>query len=247
MSGETSSSYSFLQSVTSNSPNFPSSGAENTGQSSSSPKTSILLQRAIRGDRDSLERVVAHLTPFVEAQVRFRLGGLSRNQADVEDLVSEVWAVVLRKLPELHPVEGHFEAVLSKYLSTTSSHLCNNFLRRHVRQKIKRRGTRDSSRDRVLEQLPQETRSILTRVFHAEIAVLIRSTLDRLSDDKRQLLVLRLLEHRSNQEIAEFLDIQANTVAVKYARALEELRRRLPKTVFQELSQFGDNSSNERG
>ena len=77
-----------------------------------------------------------------------------------------------------------------------------------------------------------ETRSIVTRVSQGEISAMIRSALDRLGEEKRQVVVLRLLENKTNQEIAELLDLKPNTVAVRYARALEELREFLLPGLF---------------
>ncbi len=59
--------------------------------------------------------------------------------------------------------------------------------------------------------------------------------LDELSADKRDVLVLRLMEHRTNAEIAEILGLQPNTVAVRYRRALEELRQRLPTSLYADV------------
>lgn len=211
-------------------------------------QTSILVQRAIDGDRESLERVVAHMTPFVEAQVRFRLGKLARNRSDVEDLVAEVWTVVLRKLPTLRPRDGRYAPVLSKYLATASSHLCNNFLRRSMLRKATPIAGPNSSEEGVrADHLARETRSVVTRVCQTEVTGMIREALERLPEDKRQILILRLMEYRSNVEIAELLEMVPNSVAVKYARALEELRQRLPKSVFQEVWSFRNNSAHASG
>lgn len=205
------------------------------------PQTSIHVRRAVEGDRESLEWVTAHLSPLVEAQVRFRLGSLARNAADVEDLAAEVWTVALRKLPRLRPREGHYAPVLAKYLGTTASHLCNNFLRRAVRRKTASlegpdASTEDSSPG--ADAFALETRSIVTRIFHHEVTDMIRQALDELGEDKRQVLVLRMLEHKSNQEIAVLLDLKPNTVAVRYRRALEDLRNSLPPAVFSDMWTF---------
>ena len=54
--------------------------------------TSIHVQRAIQGERESV--AWAHFQPLVEAQVRLRIGRYGGDQ-DVEDLVAELWLVVL--------------------------------------------------------------------------------------------------------------------------------------------------------
>jgi DNA-directed RNA polymerase specialized sigma24 family protein len=63
----------------------------------------------------------------------------------------------------------------------------------------------------------------------------LRNCLAGLAEDKRDVLVLRLMEHRTNQEIATLLGIPANTVAVRYKRALEQLRAELPPGLYDEI------------
>jgi len=53
-----------------------------------------------------------------------------------------------------------------------------------------------------------------------------------------EVLVLRLFEGLGNQAIARSLGVPANTVAVRYRRALEHLRARLPESVFEEVRSF---------
>lgn len=61
---------------------------------------------------------------------------------------------------------------------------------------------------------------------------------EELGEEKRQVLVLRLMKHRTNLEIAELLELEPNTVAVRYRRALDELRALLPESVFSEIWGF---------
>jgi len=186
-------------------------------------QTSIHVRRAIDGDRGSIGWLVSHFHPFVAAQVRLRLG--SRETAhDVEDLTGEVRLVTLRRLSDLEPRGGRFAPVLVRFLGTTVVQLCNNHLRRCIRGEA-RRG--DADREPVLEELPADTLGVVTRASAGEFGEQVRHCLDTMPEDKRNVLVLRLMEHATNQEIAQSLGIPANTVAVRYRRALEELRQQL--------------------
>lgn len=200
-------------------------------------ETSARVKRAVEGDRESLEWVIAHVSPLVEAQVRVRLGHLANNAADVDDLVAEVWAVALRKIGKLRPREGHYAPVLAKYLATTARNLTSNFVRqaeRHKAAPLEVGGTEESTR-RIEKAILDETRTILTRVAQSEASALIRAALARLGEQKRQVLILRLLENKTNQEIAELLHLKPNTVAVRYSRALEELRKYLLPGIFPDM------------
>jgi RNA polymerase sigma factor (sigma-70 family) len=196
-------------------------------------KTSVLVRRAIEGDRASLELVIPYLSPLVEAQVRYKLGSLARNQPDVEDLVAEVWALVLQRLPDLRARDGHYAGVLTSFLATTVTYQCNNFLRKAFRRKTSpTHGAEDTG---CAPEPTAETRGILTRAFQREVLGLIHAALERLPEEKRRIVLLRLMDHKSTVEIAALLDIKPNTVAVQYRRAIEELREELPPSVAAEL------------
>lgn len=79
----------------------------------------------------------------------------------------------------------------------------------------------------------------MSRVLLRERGNMVEECLDLLPEDQRNVLVLRLMEHRSNQEIGELLGLPANTIAVRYRRALEALRERLPRELCAELTGAG--------
>lgn len=188
-----------------------------------STETALHLARAVEGDRDSLGWVVQRFTPFLEAQIRHRLRGFGC-AADVEDLAAEAWLVTLRRFSELTARDGEHAPVLLRFLGTTALQLCNNRLRTLARSP---------------DELPAaesvqclETRGVLTRVAQHELAERIRAILAGLPEGAREVLALRLMEQRTCAEIAQELGVPANTVAVRYRRALERLRDRLPAEVF---------------
>jgi RNA polymerase sigma factor (sigma-70 family) len=203
-----------------------------------SDNTSIFVNRAVGGEAEGIEWIVERFQPLVRAQVRIRLRGRGTSQ-DVEDLANDVWLVTLSNLSRLEAREGRMAPVLVRYLGTTVLRTCNNFLRRSARLGPRGAGrTSDEDgedRPRGVSILPAETIGVLTRVARKDQGLLAQGYLDGLAPDKRDVLVLRIMEQRSNQEIAELLELQPNTVAVRYKRALEELRRVLPSEVLEDL------------
>lgn len=204
--------------------------------------TSIFVRRAVDGEGEAVAWIVSHFQPFVEAQVRLRLRGHGSVQ-DVEDLASEVWMVTLNHLGELRERAGRLAPVLVTYLGTTVLQCCNNFLRRQARQAKAGagRGTAGdaSAAGAGVSQLPAETLGIVTRCVHKDIGSVVGDCLQKLDADKRDVLVMRLMEQRSNQEIGAFLGVPANTVAVRYRRALDALREVLPAELFDDLAGVG--------
>jgi RNA polymerase sigma-70 factor (ECF subfamily) len=196
--------------------------------------TSFHAQRAAQGERESLAWLVAHFQPLVAAQVRMRLGARSQAQ-DVDDVCAEVWLVLVRRMDTLAPRDGRWAPVVARFLGTTALQVCNNHLRSRLRHGGTAGAAADTSAVRPEDALAAETRGVLTRAVEADLGAAVRAALDRLSQDQREVLVLRLLEQRSNQEIAGILGVPANTVAVRYKRAIEELKARLPAGAFDEL------------
>ena len=204
------------------------------------PATTLHVRQAVGGDGKSLAWIFERFTPLVEAQVRMRLGS-SSDRAEVEDLVSDTWVVTLQKLGDLSPRDGRLAPVLLRFLGTTAVQLCNN----HLRRKIKLRARQSAASPASTEVSPdpfadvaRETLGVVTRVGQSETLDAVRAALDELDEDRRGLLVLRLVEGRSNQEIAEILGEKPNTIAVRYRRALDALRDRVPKELLHDLMGF---------
>ena len=63
--------------------------------------TSLHVQRARAGEQASLSWVIGRFTPFLRVQAEYRVQGSLRRLYDPEDLVDEVWMVVLPKIAEL--------------------------------------------------------------------------------------------------------------------------------------------------
>ena len=88
---------------------------------------------ALAGEQASLAWVVAHFTPFLRLQAGYRIQGGMRRHHDPDDIVDEVWMIVLPRLAELQERDGHCTPVLMKFLATTLLHRVNNHLTRYLR------------------------------------------------------------------------------------------------------------------
>jgi RNA polymerase sigma factor (sigma-70 family) len=143
-----------------------------------------------------------------------------------EDVVQDVWAQALPKLPELTERAGRHTPVVLRYLSTSVLHRINNLLRTRMT---------DPHADDPLSKLPEATRGPLSRAVQGERRGLVLRAIDELGERDRELVLLRALEQHSNAEAAERMGIDPNTAAQAYRRALGKLREKLPGSVFAEL------------
>lgn len=197
--------------------------------------TSAHVLGAVQGDSSSLDWIVSRFQPLVEAHIRYRLGARLASAADVEDLAQDVWYVTMQKLRGLEARDGHFGAVLTGFLSSTSTFLCNNFLRKRLRRgevPIRAAGADSDVAEREIEAI---TAGVVTRVARSEVKSRLDEALVGLGEMERNVLVLRLLEKQSLQSISATLDLSTGAVATAYKTALDHLRRVLPRDAFDSI------------
>jgi RNA polymerase sigma-70 factor (ECF subfamily) len=194
-----------------------------------SDDTTLHVARARGGDGESVEWLVERFTPLLLEQARFRLGARLAGRIAPEDVVQEVWAIVLPELARIEPRGGRSTPVLVSYLATTVLRHVNNLLRRRMASEVA------GAESGAFERLDARTRGPLTRAMGAEAGTRVRAAIDALEPRARELVVLRAIEQRSNEEAAERLGLVPNTAAQAYRRALEVLRARLGPSVFDEL------------
>ena len=134
---------------------------------------------------------------------------MTRNPTASEDLVQEVFARVLRYSRTFR--EGtHFKA----WLFRVSKNVCNDHFRKH-RREVELEAPDERPADAPLAQQTLE---------QAEDVIRLNRALDRLPDDRRELLVLSRFEHRKYSEIAQLLDCSVGAVKVRVHRTMKQLR-----------------------
>ena len=185
--------------------------------------TSVQLRNAIDGDRDSLGWLVAHLSPLLLAQARWRLAGGMVRTVDAEDLVQEAWIVALPRLHELVPREGRLTIV----------HRVNNLVRDALRRGPVAAG------NGVTEGAPDQRTGVVTAAVRAEQRRQLLVTIEALEPTDREVLLLRGVEQRSQATTAALLGISGDAVAMRFSRALDRLRAQLPASLLADLGGGG--------
>ena len=142
-------------------------GASEHDERGGGDATSIHARRAGGGDGASIAWVIERFTPLLLAQARYRLGPGLRHVHDPADLVNDVWAIAIRRLPEIDLEQGHATATLVRFLSTTLLNHFRNLLKRHLR--ARRRLGHQIEDDAGLDDLPAETSGIVTRAVRSEV------------------------------------------------------------------------------
>ncbi len=201
--------------------------------------TSFHVRRAREGEPGSLAWLIGRFTPVLLVQAAHHLGPELRRHTDPEDLVQEVWGVVLRNLPAIGLAEDHATRTLLAYCSAVLLNQVRNLVRKHIAGKPPREEARegaDSKAPGPLSALQDETTGIVSRTIRAERGGVLRSCIEELDEKDRQIIILCGLEQRSRLEIGVLLGLTPDQIALRYHRALKRLRERLPGSVFHDLA-----------
>ncbi len=167
-----------------------------------------LIARARRGDAEAYgalyDRYVDALYRFIALKVRGREAA--------EDLTHEVFLVGWQKLPSYREYGLKF----------------SSWLYRIARNKVIDYYRRERSTE-ALENVP-ETRLVAAggpadEVERGMMMAEVRSSLTRLNDDQRDVVIMRFIEGLTHEEIAEILGKTQGAVRLIQHRALDNLRQ----------------------
>jgi RNA polymerase sigma-70 factor, ECF subfamily len=196
--------------------------------------TSLHIQKAIKNDRESVAWLVSRFTPLLLCQARQRIGPSLRRHCDPDDVVADVWMIVLTALRDLVPSDGSFTRGLLSFASTVLIRRVRDLLEKNV---ISKPATVMIEAADDAEASAARTRGIVTHLIAEEYRGRVWESLDQLSPEDREVIVLRGIEGRSHKEIATLVGVTATNAAVRYHRALKRLREEIPASIFDDLGE----------
>jgi RNA polymerase sigma-70 factor (ECF subfamily) len=171
-----------------------------------------LMNRALAGDPDAVEALIAIIRPLVKRYCRARLGRVDRSDVVVDDVVQEVCLAVLTALPGYRSQGRPFLAFV---YGVASQKVVDAF--------------RATTRNRPLPVADVPVRVDATdgpeqHVLRAELTSELSRLLGTLPEKQREILVLRVLVGLSAEETAEAVGSTPGAVRVAQHRALAQLR-----------------------
>jgi len=178
-----------------------------------------LVSRCLGGDEAAWEELVrVHTRQVYGLCYRFTGSG-----SEAQDLTQEVFLRVFKTIKTFRSTEGSFGTWLAR--------VTRNLLIDHYRRTRQERVT-----DSIEEQLPmleEEGAAASVRPDHSvagrEASEILQATLQKLSPDLREAVILRDLQEMEYREIAEVLAIPEGTVKSRINRGRAELARLLRK------------------
>jgi RNA polymerase sigma-70 factor (ECF subfamily) len=181
---------------------------------------SLLKRLCTTPDDDSWQRMVALYTPLIRGWLRRQA---QLHEEDAEDLVQEVLAVVIRKLPQFqhNQRKGAFRA----WLRTITVNCLRDSWRA---QRLRPRATGDTDLQKMLNELEDPT-SGLSRMWDEEHDRHVGKRLLELIEplfEPRTWQAFRgvTLEGRSPDSVAAELGMSVNAVFIAKSRVLSRLR-----------------------
>jgi RNA polymerase sigma-70 factor (ECF subfamily) len=193
-------------------------------------KTEELLTRITNGDDRALGQLLARYRNYVRRIVDARLDYDLRTRVDPSDIVQESLTVASRRIDdylERRPTSFRIwlrRKVLEQIVDTRRRHYA---LKRDVRREHQFGNPSSLSiagaffGDKISEIANQQ-----------EMLEKIQTTIEKLSDNDREILLLRHSEGLSNEEAAEVLDTDPNTASQRYGRAVRRLSKDLNRQGF---------------
>jgi RNA polymerase sigma-70 factor (ECF subfamily) len=180
---------------------------------------SSLVSRCLRGDESAWEELVRlHTRKVYGLCYRFTGSG-----SEAQDLTQEVFLRVFRTVKTFRSTEGSFATWLAR--------VTRNLLIDHYRRTRQERVT-----DSIEGQLPMIEEAGATAAVRPDQALagqeasqILKATLQKLSPDLREAVILRDLQEMEYREIAEVLQIPEGTVKSRINRGRAELTRLLRK------------------
>ncbi len=190
--------------------------------------TQRLLSAAANGDRDALDELLRRhhrwLTSFAAARLDPRISA----RADASDVVQETQAQVCARFDDYlrrRPVP------FRTWMLKTAYDQLGKLKRRHVaancRSVLHEVPLDEGSSLQLADQLASIQDAPWERLDRQEVARRVRLALARLSEQDREVLLLRHVEGLDNPEIGYMLDLSPKTVSKRHGRALLRLHAEL--------------------
>jgi RNA polymerase sigma-70 factor, ECF subfamily len=187
-----------------------------------------LIEEARRQTRGALDRLLESYRNYLRLLARTGIDPALRGKADASDLVQET---LLKAHQHFDQFQGRTEAELVGWLRQVLARNLADLSRR-----FRSTEARAVRREQSLDDLHGATSRAVLRLFVAdgqspsqsaqrrEMSLVLADALAELTPDYREVLVLRTLEGRNWEDVAQAIGRTPGAVRLLWARALKKLR-----------------------
>ena len=181
----------------------------------SGERLDAVVAKAVAGDRDALQEVLATIRPIVVRYCRARVGTTERSGLSADDVAQEVCLAAITALPRYKDQGRPFLAFVYGIAAhkVADAHRAAGRNRADPMDVVPERSSNDASP----EQLAIDSES------SARMAVLLQT----LPEKQREILILRVVVGMSAEETAETVGSTPGAVRVAQHRAVAKLKAEL--------------------
>lgn len=203
--------------------------------------TTYRVQKAVAGCPDDRAWIYRRFTPLMLKHARGRMSPELQATTEVEDVVAEAWTRALPNLGSIRPNEmGRVTPPVVVYLCACVRNCILEAAKRMRREDPGLGGWRPAppaagfgaAGPEPVDPAPGPLRQVVREEARGQVM----AALESLDQDDAELIERRAFRGDSPKGIAAELNLTANTVNIRYHRALKRLKERLPAgNVFEEL------------
>lgn len=203
----------------------------------SDDQTESLLEAARHGDTDAVNRLLEKHRAPVRRLVEMRLDRKVQQRVDVSDVVQDVLVEASGRLEKYlnDPVMAFHlwmrQIAWDRIIDTYRRHRVSAKRNMDRERPMAVAGRTDQSTVELAGQICDPGMTPATAAAQREIAAKVEAVIERLSDQDREIIMMRHYEHLSNFEIAEVLGLNPPAASMRYLRALRRLRELLDDDV----------------
>src|SRR6266851_6870945 len=172
-----------------------------------------LVQRAQSGDETAFREIVERY----QSKVFSIIHGIVRQRNDVEDIAQQVFAKVYFSLRNFD-----FRSSLITWIYKITVNECFDYLRKKKVRKLVYESDLSEDEVRRVENTEPSVRQVPADVKLARRDYIFK-LLSKVSEEERNLLMLKEVEGHSVEELAEMTGMNENTIKVKLFRARQKL------------------------
>src|SRR5258707_2755081 len=172
-----------------------------------------LVRRAQSGDETAFREIVEHY----QSKVFSIIHGIVRQRNDVEDIAQQVFTKVYFSIGNFD-----FRSSLITWIYKITVNECFDYLRKKKVRKLVYESDLSEDEARRVENSEPSVRQVGADVNLARRDFMFQ-LLAKVSDEERNLLMLKEVEGHSVEELAEMTGMNENTIKVKLFRARQKL------------------------
>jgi RNA polymerase sigma-70 factor (subfamily 1) len=189
-------------------------------------RSRVWIERAAAGDHVALQKLLALYHPRLEARLLRKLEPKLRAKYSADDILQEVYLEVFQQVGTFrYKGSASFYHWLCSILDhkLVDLHRAFHARARDVSREVHPHGDKDTSYDRLVDQLPRDSITPSRIVGREELLDLLPQGLACLPEDHRRVLELRYLQGKSLAETGEAMGRSEVAVSALCRRALDRL------------------------